>query len=209
MGCGRAAFTVPRGGVSQLVSQIQASTRNPVVEISSDSPDDWSKGTVFIGTEAVLHRIPAADTVVFADIDRDLSAPRMTGAHEVLSMIAKAARMVGANGTLVIQTRQVQNPVIVALSQSDVSAALYEWALQDLEQRRSLSLPPFGALARVTVAEPHSLTEVSLPKDVHTARDNDAVLVRGPSREKLDEAIGVIKSQLGVAVRVHVDPFRY
>ena len=209
LGCGRAAFTVPRGGVSQLVSQIQASTRNPVVEISSDSPDDWSKGTVFIGTEAVLHRIPAADTVVFADIDRDLSAPRMTGAHEVLSMIAKAARMVGANGTLVIQTRQVQNPVIVALSQSDVSAALYEWALQDLEQRRSLSLPPFGALARVTVAEPHSLTEVSLPKDVHTARDNDAVLVRGPSREKLDEAIGVIKSQLGVAVRVHVDPFRY
>ena len=209
LGCGRAAFTVPRGGVSQLVSQIQASTRNPVVEISSDSPDDWSKGTVFIGTEAVLHRIPAADTVVFADIDRDLSAPRMTGSHEVLSMIAKAARMVGANGTLVIQTRQVQNPVIVALSQSDVSAALYEWALQDLEQRRSLSLPPFGALARVTVAEPHSLTEVSLPKDVHTARDNDAVLVRGPSREKLDEAIGVIKSQLGVAVRVHVDPFRY
>jgi primosomal protein N' (replication factor Y) len=209
LGCGRAAFTVPRGGVSQLVSQIQASTRNPVVEISSDSPDDWSKGTVFIGTEAVLHRIPAADTVVFADIDRDLSAPRMTGAHEVLSMIAKAARMVGANGTLVIQTRQVQNPVIVALSQSDVSAALYEWALQDLEQRRSLSLPPFGALARVTVAEPHSLTEVSLPKDVHTARDNDAVLVRGPSREKLDEAIGVIKSQLGAAVRVHVDPFRY
>ena len=99
--------------------------------------------------------------------------------------------------------------MIVALSQSDVSAALYEWALQDLEQRRSLSLPPFGALARVTVAEPHSLTEVSLPKDVHTARDNDAVLVRGPSREKLDEAIGVIKSQLGVAVRVHVDPFRY
>ena len=209
LGCGRAAFTVPRGGVSQLVSQIQASTRNPVVEISSDSPDDWSKGTVFIGTEAVLHRIPAADTVVFADIDRDLSAPRMTGSHEVLSMIAKAARMVGANGTLVIQTRQVQNPVIVALSQSDVSAALYDWALQDLEQRRSLSLPPFGALARVTVAEPHSLTEVSLPKDVHTARDNDAVLVRGPSREKLDEAIGVIKSQLGVAVRVHVDPFRY
>ena len=209
LGCGRAAFTVPRGGVSQFVSQIQASTRNPVVEISSDSPDDWSKGTVFIGTEAVLHRIPAADTVVFADIDRDLSAPRMTGSHEVLSMIAKAARMVGANGTLVIQTRQVQNPVIVALSQSDVSAALYEWALQDLEQMRSLSLPPFGALARVTVAEPHSLTEVSLPKDVHTARDNDAVLVRGPSREKLDEAIGVVKSQLGVAVRVHVDPFRY
>jgi primosomal protein N' (replication factor Y) len=124
LACGRAAFTVPRGGVSQLVSQIQASTRNPVIEISSDSPDDWSKGTVFIGTEAVLHRIPTADTVVFADIDRDLGAPRMTGAHEVLSMIAKAARMVGAKGSLVIQTRQVDNPLIVALSQTDVSTAL-------------------------------------------------------------------------------------
>jgi primosomal protein N' (replication factor Y) len=209
LACGRAAFTVPRGGVSQLVSQIQASTRNPVVEISSESPDDWSKGTVFIGTEAVLHRIPTADTVVFADIDRDLGAPRMTGAHEVLSMIAKAARMVGAKGTLVIQTRQVDNPLIVALSQKDVSAALQRWSDDDTAQRRSMMLPPFGAIARVQITAPRSLTEITLPAGTHTARDGDAVLVRAASRIDLDAAISMIRSEFGTAVRIHVDPYRF
>ena len=209
LACGRAAFTVPRGGVSQLVSQIQASTRNPVIEISSDTPDDWSKGTVFIGTEAVLHRIPSADTVVFADIDRDLGAPRMTGAHEVLSMIAKAARMVGAKGTLVIQTRQVDNPLIVALSQIDVSTALQKWSDGDTSQRQAMMLPPFGAIARVQVTDPRSLTEISLPAGTHTARDGDAVLLRTTSRAELDAAISLVRSEFGTAVRIHVDPYRF
>lgn len=209
LACGRAAFTVPRGGVSQLVSQIQASTRNPVVEISSDSPDNWSKGTVFIGTEAVLHRIPTADTVVFADIDRDLGAPRMTGAHEVLSMIAKAARMVGAKGTLVIQTRQVENRLIVALSQSDVSVALQKWNDDDMAQRRAMTLPPFGAIARVSVTAPRLMTEFSLPAGVSTARDDDAYLVRAASRTELDAAVALIRAEFGVAVRIHIDPYRF
>ena len=209
LACGRAAFTVPRGGVSQLVSQIQASTRNPVIEISSDTPDDWSKGTVFIGTEAVLHRIPSADTVVFADIDRDLGAPRMTGAHEVLSMIAKAARMVGAKGTLVIQTRQVDNPLIVALSHSNVSFALKKWSDDDSEQRRAMTLPPFGAIARVSVKAPRSITEVTLPAGVNMARDDDAFLLRASSRVELDAAVALLREEFGTAVRIHIDPYRF
>ena len=209
LACGRATFTVPRGGVSQLVSQMQASTRNPVIEISSDTPDDWSKGTVFIGTEAVLHRIPAADTVVFADIDRDLGAPRMTGAHEVLSMIAKAARMVGAKGTLVIQTRQVENPLIVALSQPDVSLALQKWSAADSNQRRAMTLPPFGAIARVSVTAPRSITEVALPVGVNMARDDDAFLLRTPSRIELDAAVAMLRHEFGTAVRIHIDPYRF
>jgi len=209
LACGRAAFTVPRGGVSQLVSQIQASTGNPVVEISSDSSDDWSKGTVFIGTEAVLHRIPTADTVVFADIDRDLGAPRMTGAHEVLSMIAKAARMVGTKGSLVIQTRQIGNPLISALSQPDVSTALQQWSDADTAQRRAMTLPPFGAIARVSVTAPRSMMEISLPGGVNMARDDDAYLVRAASRTELDAAVALLKAEFGVAVRIHIDPYRF
>ena len=209
LACGRAAFTVPRGGVSQLVSQIQASTRNPVIEISSDSPDDWSKGTVFIGTEAVLHRIPSADTVVFADIDRDLGAPRMTGAHEVLSMIAKAARMVGAKGTLVIQTRQIENPLIVALSQTDVSTALQKWSDADTAQRQSMMLPPFGAIARVSVTAPRSISEITLPSGVNMARDDEAFLLRAPSRNELDTAVAMLRQEFVTAVRIHIDPYRF
>jgi primosomal protein N' (replication factor Y) len=209
LACGRAAFTVPRGGVSQLVSQIQASTRNPVIEISSDSSDDWSKGTVFIGTEAVLHRIPSADTVVFADIDRDLGASRMTGAHEVLSMIGKAARMVGAKGTLVIQTRQIDNPLILALSQPDVSLALQNWSDADSAQRLAMTLPPFGAIARVSVTAPRSITEITLPAGVNMARDDEAFLLRAPSRIELDTAVAFLREEFGTAVRIHIDPYRF
>jgi primosomal protein N' len=164
---------------------------------------------VFIGTEAVLHRIPTADTVVFADIDRDLGAPRMTGAHEVLSMIAKAARMVGAKGSLVIQTRQVDNPLIVALSQTDVSTALQQWSDADTAQRRAMMLPPFGAIARVQVTAPRSLTEISLPVGMQTARDGDAVLLRAASRSELGAAISLIRTEFGSTVRIHVDPYRF
>ena len=209
LACGRATFTVPRGGVSQLVSQIQASTRNPVIEISSDTPDDWSKGTVFIGTEAVLHRIPSADTVVFADIDHEIGAPRMTGSHEVLSMVAKAARMVGSKGSLVIQTRQVDNPLIVALSQPDVSLALQKWSDADSAQRRAMTLPPFGAIARVSVSAPRSITEITLPSGVNMARDDETFLLRAPSRVELDQSISMLREEFGTAVRIHIDPYRF
>jgi len=133
----------------------------------------------------------------------------MTGAHEVLSMIAKAARMVGAKGTLVIQTRQVDNPLIVALSHTDVSTALQKWSEADTAQRRVMMLPPFGAIARVQITAPRSLTEITLPVGTHTARDGDAVLLRAASRSELDTAISLIRSEFGTAVRVHVDPYRF
>ena len=133
----------------------------------------------------------------------------MTGAHEVLSMIAKAARMVGAKGTLVIQTRQVDNPLIVALSQPDVSLALEKWSDADSNQRRAMTLPPFGAIARVSVTAPRSITEITLPSGVNMARDDEAFLLRAPSRVELDAAVAMLREEFGTAVRIHMDPYRF
>jgi hypothetical protein len=124
-------------------------------------------------------------------------------------MIAKAARMVGAKGTLVIQTRQIDNSLINALSQPDVSTALQQWSVADTAQRRAMLLPPFAAIARVQVAAPRLLTEITLPAGTHTARDGDAVLLRAASRTELDGAISIIRSEFGTAVRIHVDPYRF
>jgi primosomal protein N' len=124
-------------------------------------------------------------------------------------MIAKAARMVGAKGSLVIQTRQVDNPLVVALCQTDVSTALQKWSDADTTQRKAMMLPPFGAIARVTVTAPRSLTDIALPAGVQTARDDDAVLLRTASRSELDAAISIIRSEFGTAVRIHVDPYRF
>jgi hypothetical protein len=133
----------------------------------------------------------------------------MTGAHEVLSMVAKAARMVGAKGTLVIQTRQVDNSLIVALSQPDVSLALQKWSDADSNQRRVMTLPPFGAIARVSVTAPRSITEITLPSGVNMARDDEAFLLRAPTRIELDEAVAMLREEFGTAVRVHIDPYRF
>jgi primosomal protein N' len=133
----------------------------------------------------------------------------MTGAHEVLSMIAKAARMVGAKGTLVIQTRQIENPLIVALSQTDVSTALQKWSDADTAQRRAMMLPPFGAIARVSVTAPRSISEITLPSGVNMARDDEAFLLRAPSRNELDTAVAMLRQEFGTAVRIHIDPYRF
>lgn len=207
--CGRSAFVVPRGGVSQLRTQLQASSVNPVIEITADSSDEWTKGNVFIGTEAVLHRVPFADCVVFADIDRDLGAPRMSAPHEVLALIARAARTVGTQGKVIVQTRQMEHPLMMALQSPNIADSLRQWAEKDLTQRRVLGLPPFGVVARVTIALPRSIDEVALPDDIHLAHEEESLLIRASSSETMDDALRIIRKELGTAVRIHMSPRRF
>ncbi|MSZ97069.1 MAG: hypothetical protein F2579_06440 [Actinobacteria bacterium] len=207
--CGRSAFTVPRGGVSMLRSQLQVSSANPIIEITADSEDKWTKGNVFIGTEAVLYRVAFADCIVFADIDRDLGAPRLSAPREVLSLVARACRTVGATGHVVIQTRQPDHPLMKALGSANVSESLRQWSETDLDQRRALMLPPFGHIARLVIAEPHSIDEVPLPAGVSTAQDSESVLIRAGDKDMFEEALLAIRTTLGAAVRMYVHPRRF
>jgi primosomal protein N' len=164
---------------------------------------------VFIGTEAVLHRVPSADCVVFADIDRDLGAPRMSAPHEVLALITRAARAVGPKGKVVVQTRQMDNPLMVALQADNIAESLRMWAESDLAQRRTLSLPPFGVVARITVASPRSIDEVALPDGVQIAREDESVLLRATSNDAMNDALLCVRKELGTAVRIHMNPRRF
>jgi primosomal protein N' (replication factor Y) len=207
--CGRTSFTVPRGGVSQLVSQLEKSTQRSVIEVTADSEDNWTTGSVFVGTEAVLFRVPQANTVVFADIDRDLGAPRITAQREVLSLIARASRLVGANGTVVLQTRSPQHPLFIALSQASVSDSLREWNEADVAQRRAFNLPPYAVMAHVSLAESHTFSTLPTFEDVHVARDGEALILRAATREHLRQAVQTLRETYGTALRVHADPTRY
>jgi primosomal protein N' len=195
--------------VSQLVSQVVKSTRNPVVEVTAESDDTWTKGSVFIGTEAVLYRIPSTDAVIFADIDRDLGAPRITASREVLSLVARAARIVGPHGRVVIQTRQPQHPLLQALATTDPSTALLGWMQKDIEQRQAFSLPPFSSMVRVSVAAPKSLDDVPSLSNVDVARDDDSLVVKSVDSAALAAAVQVLRQHYGTALRVHADPKRY
>ncbi len=207
--CGRTAFVVAKGGVSQLVNQVMKSTRNPVIEVSSDADDSWTKGSVFIGTEAVLYRIPFADAVVFADIDRDLSVPRLTASREVLSLVARAARLVGPHGRVVLQTRQPSHPLLHAMSSLQPQNEILQWMEKDLAQRQLFAMPPFSFMARVSVVSPKSFDDMPELFDVDIAREEGAIIAKAVDQAALEKSVFVLRAHYGTALRVHVDPKRY
>ncbi|CAB4657156.1 unannotated protein [freshwater metagenome] len=207
--CGRTSFVVPRGGISHLASQLRASTAREVIEVSADNDDTWTQGSVFVGTEAVLHRVSGIEVVVCADIDRDLGAPRMTAAREVLALVARAARVVGDRGKVIVQTRHPNHPLLLALGQPDVADALLSWNKQDVAQRKTFGFPPFGALAHISIKAPRSVNDIPEIAGIDIARFEDSAIVKAPTREQLSEAIAQLRELLGVSLRVHADPVRY
>ena len=97
--------------------------RKPVIEITGETTDAVPDGAqVFIGTEAVLHRVGRADAVVFLDFDQELLAPRYRAAEEALTLLIRAARLVGdrnGDGQIVVQTRLPQHETIQAALHGD------------------------------------------------------------------------------------------
>lgn len=209
--CGRTKFAVLRGGVGQLRNQLTKSSANPVIEITADSTDEWERGNVFVGTEAVLHRIGSADCVVFCDIDRDLFAPRLSGSRETLALIARAARSVGADGTIVIQTRQPSHPMLQAClsARTDHGHALRQWSVAEISQRRDLSLPPFSYVVIITVSNGEPLCDLSDIDGIHVASHEDGYLVRADTRENLEVMLERVKTIFGKNVKIHIDPRRF
>lgn len=207
--CGRTAFVVPRAGVSHLREEIEASTGVECIELTADASDDWSKGRIFIGTEAVLHRVRSADCIVFADIDRDLGAPRMSAPQEVLAQVARASRGVGTEGSIVVQTRQPNHPLMQALAGDDVGASLERIAGLELDARRDLGLPPFGFVARVSISDGRDISDAGDLPGTQVARDPSGHLLRAATWEELDAAVSTLRGHFGTAVRVNADPLRY
>jgi primosomal protein N' (replication factor Y) len=207
--CGRASFVVPRGGVSQLRQQLEANSASEIVEITSDSDDSWTAGRVFIGTEAVLYRVPSADTVVFADIDRDLGAPRMTAGSEVLALVARAARIVGANGRIIIQTRQPDHPLMKVLASPSVADGIRDAVESDLARRVGLGLPPASRVVRVTLPKGYEIADGVVSRDVLVAHEEESVLLRSASNSSLSDSLQRMRDVFGTQMRVYADPRRF
>ena len=207
--CGRTTFAVPRGGVSHLISQLQRSTDRPLIEITSDTDDNWNNGSVYVGTEAALYRIPSAATVVFADIDRDLLAPRITAVREVVSLVIRAARIVGSGGRVIIQTRSPDHPLLAALASDDVASRLMEWNKSDVASRRMFGLPPFAHMAHLALSSGETPSSSTDGFQVRIASVADGVLVSASTRDELGKYIAQNREQYGTQLRVHADPTRY
>lgn len=214
--CGSTALANLRPGVTRLREELEAAAGRPVAAITGERgirtafdprPEDLA-AEIWVGTEAVLHRVPSADVVVFMDLDRELLAPRFRATEQVLSMMVHAARLLGPRrrgGKLVLQSLIPDHPVIAAL-RNGLPSALEG----DLRAQRSLlGLPPFGALALIEGAGAAQFAhEVGSAGDVQVGRHHEGYLVRASTHEHLLAALHRAGRPPNARLRVAVDPPR-
>jgi primosomal protein N' (replication factor Y) len=206
-----------RIGISRLRDELEAAAGRSVQEIKPTTSAIEPHTAVFVGTEAVLHRIDRADVVVFLDIDAELLAPRFRASEQALSLVAHGARLVtggsgstgdSVRGEVVLQTSVPQHEVMVGL----VTANLAPHVAAETERRQRLRLPPFGALAEISGAgAPDLVAQLAASLLVQVATSEDRTLVRAASWEALSEALTVALGAVArpkVRVRIAVDPSR-
>jgi primosomal protein N' (replication factor Y) len=213
--CSSAKFLTLKPGVSKLREEIaQAAGRKlaDVVEVTGAGDDamaiDQTK-MLFVGTEAALHRVHEADTVVFLDIDQELSAPRYRASEIVGSLLVHAARLVGRSergGKVMVQTHSVDSPVLQAMATLRI-----DQYLQSVSEMRSfMKLPPFGALAQLSGTNIDDAIH-ELQKNVFvnvSAASDGSYLVKASDWQVLADALSEIEPAKGVRLKVQVDPAR-
>lgn len=224
--CGTTRFRRARVGVKGVAEEMERLTQRPVVQVVGESarretdadgdlsPAGLLAGTgpaLYIGTEAVLHRVPSADAVAFVDFDQELMAPRYRAAEEAFALLVRAARLVrlrSAGGRILVQTRVPDHPVLVAAAEADPS----QWLRDESARRTQMRQPPAAAWALVSGAAAEAYVE-RLAAGLHA----DALEIAGPAdgtwRVRSDEH-SVLLGALAAAerppgrLRVAVDPMR-
>ena len=166
---------------------------------------------VMIGTEAALHRVGRADTVVFLDIDGELLAPRMRSADAVVAMVVRAARLVGPTGRIMMVTRQPDHPILRALVLADVEAICSSMvtSLAALGYEPPAAVAVVGGMGAWRVAEGLGGSTSDSARSLE--RVGPAVgpfVVRSPSIDALADALADV-SRPAERVRVEVDPVRW
>ena len=211
--CGAGAFINLRPGAARIAKELEAASSRHVQLIERDASPHWDDAQatggisdVFVGTEAVLHRVRSADTVVFLDIDSELFAPRFRAGQQVLSLAALAASVVGgrrANGLVIIQSSTPSHPLLMALAAADPGRA----GEIETTLRQDLQLPPFGGLAIVEGAGAGEFVD-SLPATVRVGGDAERRQVRAESASMLSDALSEGRRPSRGRLRVAVEPAR-
>lgn len=191
-----------RPGVTRLRDELEAAAGRPVGAVTG-STTDLPDVDVYVGTEALLHRVRGVDVVAFLDLDAELLAPRYLATEHVLALLARAARLVGGrrvDSRILVQTHEPAHPVLAAVAAADPAQ------LDEAEElrRRALGLPPFGALAAISGEGAQSYAADCGLTSPGSSTD---VLVRAPSWSELADALRTPRPR-GHRLRIEVDPPR-
>jgi primosomal protein N' (replication factor Y) len=203
--CGSTALANVRPGVTRLRDELEAAAGRSVTAVTAQlAADETLVGDVFVGTEAVLHRVREADVVAFLDLDSELLAPRYRAGEQAFALLVRAARLVGPRrdgGRLLVQTHLPQHEVVQAALHADPGRV----AKLEAERRRSLMLPPFAALGHVSGA---GAAEFVADTHLASAPDGDGFLVRAASWDDLGPVLAATPRPPHSRLRVEVDPAR-
>lgn len=207
--CGRSAFANLRPGVTRLREELEAAANRPVVAVTGASNVPADRADIHVGTEAVLHRVVDADVVAFLEFDSEMLAPRLRAAEHSLALIARAGRTAPE---VLVQTFAPNHEVVRAAMAGDPSVVTEG----ERSRRRMLSLPPFGALARVSgvgadefVARLAS-SELGAGLEIGHGGDGGVEhhLVRAAGWMDLGERLIAAERPAGAKLRIEVDPSR-
>jgi primosomal protein N' (replication factor Y) len=227
--CGSGKLAVIKAGVSRLREELAAAAGrriDEVVEISGgeaankDQEIDQTR-MLFVGTEAALHRVRDVDTVVFLDIDQEISAPRYRAAEITLSLVVHAARLVArkrsgssnkSDGLVMIQSMLADHALLRGLASHDLT----EFVDEEMSRRKLMQLPPYGALAQVSGTGVDQVADI-LRSNVLlqvSATNKESVLVKSNDWEELANSISdalVVASTRGkktLRTKTQIDPPR-
>lgn len=207
--CGASGFANLKPGVTRLREELEAAAGRPAVSVTGADDGPPTVAGVYVGTEAVLHRVGRADVVAFLDFDRELVAPRYRASEHAMGLLARAARLLGRRdegGRLLVQTFLPHHPVIDAARLADPGRVTTDEAAR----RRDLHLPPFGALA--SISGPDAAAYVAVLRDqpgvAVGGAGGDDLLVRAPDWTVLADAFAAVPKPPGARLRVEVDPPR-
>ena len=209
--CGSSDLSRVRPGTTRLREELERAAHRSVIEVTASSLDlDDASADVFVGTEAVLHRVRRLDVVVFLDLDAELLAPRFRAREQVWTLVARAARSVGSSGRVVLQTALPEHDTVKYLATLDLDGAVAsEW-----DRRRSLDLPPTSTLAVVDGDDLDELVRALSPVEGLTAGLVDGrVILRARDLITLADAWVGIRADHGTERRarnwrIAVDPPR-
>lgn len=208
--CGSTRLVGVGVGTARFRDELQVALRRPVVEITGDSNatavETAPGNAVFIGTEAVLHRVTSASTVVFVEFDDELLAPRFRAAEEALTLVIRAARLVGpraSGGRVLLQTHMPRHEVVLAAQHADPSRLI----APERERRSQLRLPPVSALASVTGTHAAEWLHPT-PRELEVSGPSQGTwLVRAVNWQVLGDGLALLGAKPR-GVRVEVDPHR-
>jgi primosomal protein N' (replication factor Y) len=195
-------------GVTGVAEELTRIARRPVEEVSSETDAVASEADLYVGTEAVLHRVDKADVVVFLDFDQELLAPRYRAAEQAMSLLVQASRMVGRRedgGRILIQTRMPEHPVLEAARTADPGPL----ARAELGMRRDLQQPPEAHWAIVSgPAAAEFVRRLGNQRGLEIlGPSNDRWRIRSDDREQMVAILKSVDRPPG-RLRIEINPLR-